>query len=174
MPVGTELCSLACTNKKNRQSIISRLVCRPGGCYFQGAVLDFSYLFRALRSAGFHGCFFLSRSYQLAKAPAHRDRYPCIRWAKRAIWAPSIIEKEGRYFLFFGANDIQNNKEKGGIGIAVADHPEGPYKDYLGKPLIDSFINGAQPIDQFIFKDKDGGYYLIYGGWQPLQYCAAK
>ena len=89
-----------------------------------------------------------------------------IKWAKRAMWAPSITEKDGKYYLFFGANDIQNNQEKGGIGIAVADHPEGPFKDYLGKPLIDSFINGAQPIDQFIFKDKDGEYYLIYGGWR--------
>ena len=35
----------------------------------------------------------------------------------------------------------------------------------MKKPLIDKFYNGAQPIDQFIFKDKDGKYYLIYGGW---------
>lgn len=89
-----------------------------------------------------------------------------VKWAKRAMWAPSITEKDGKYYLFFGANDIQNNQEVGGIGIAVADHPDGPYKDYLGKPLIDSFINGAQPIDQFVFKDKDGEYYLIYGGWR--------
>lgn len=88
-----------------------------------------------------------------------------VKWAKRAMWAPSIIEKDKKYYLFFGANDIQSDKEYGGIGIAVADKPEGPYKDYLGKPLIDKFHNGAQPIDQFIFKDK-GEYYLIYGGWR--------
>jgi beta-xylosidase len=88
-----------------------------------------------------------------------------VKWAKRAMWAPSIIEKDKKYYLFFGANDIQNDKEYGGIGIAVADKPEGPYKDYLNKPLIDKFHNGAQPIDQFIFKDK-GEYYLIYGGWR--------
>lgn len=88
-----------------------------------------------------------------------------VTWAKRAVWAPSIIEKDGRYFLFFGANDIQNDNEYGGIGIAVADSPSGPFKDYLGKPLIDKFHNGAQPIDQFIYKDRDQ-YYLIYGGWQ--------
>lgn len=44
--------------------------------------------------------------------------------------------------------------------------PEGPYKDHLGKPLIDKFHNGAQPIDQFVFRDKDGSYYIIYGGWR--------
>lgn len=88
-----------------------------------------------------------------------------VKWAKRAMWAPSVVEKEGKYYLFFGANDIQNNNEKGGIGVAVADHPSGPFTDYLQKPLIDKFHNGAQPIDQFVFKDGND-YYLIYGGWR--------
>jgi beta-xylosidase len=87
-----------------------------------------------------------------------------VKWAKRAMWAPSIVEKDKKYFLFFGANDIQSDKEYGGIGVAVADKPEGPFKDYLGHPLIDKFHNGAQPIDQFCYKDGDQ-YYLIYGGW---------
>jgi beta-xylosidase len=89
-----------------------------------------------------------------------------VKWARMAMWAPSVIEKGGRYYLLFGANDIQSDNEKGGIGIAVSDKPEGPYKDYLGKPLVAKFYNGAQPIDQFVFKDFDGQYYLIYGGWK--------
>jgi beta-xylosidase len=89
-----------------------------------------------------------------------------IKWARRAVWAPSIIEKNNRYFLFFGANDIQNDQEYGGIGVAVADHPAGPFKDHLGKPLIDRFHNGAQPIDQFVYRDEDGQHYLYYGGWK--------
>ncbi|MCE7070292.1 glycoside hydrolase family 43 protein [Dyadobacter sp. CY327] len=99
------------------------------------------------------------------KHPAILDT-AAIKWAKRAVWAPSIIEKDKKYYLFFGANDIQNDQEKGGIGVAVSDSPEGPFKDHLGKPLIDKFHNGAQPIDQFVFKDKDGQYYLFYGGWK--------
>lgn len=89
-----------------------------------------------------------------------------VKWAWQAVWAPAVVEKEGKYYLLFGANDIQNDNETGGIGIAVSDKPEGPYKDYLGKPLVAKFQNGAQPIDQFVFKDKDGQYYLIYGGWK--------
>ncbi|ALL06716.1 arabinan endo-1,5-alpha-L-arabinosidase [Pedobacter sp. PACM 27299] len=89
-----------------------------------------------------------------------------VKWAKKAVWAPSIIKKKDQYFLFFGANDIQNDKEYGGIGVAVANNPAGPFKDHIGKPLVDKFHNGAQPIDQFVFKDKDGKYYLIYGGWK--------
>lgn len=99
-----------------------------------------------------------------------------IKWAKQAMWAPSIIQKDEQYFLFFGANDIQrpgrpsydpNNdiNHFGGIGIAVADAPQGPFTDYLGEPLISEFYNDAQPIDQFVFKDDDGSYYFFYGGW---------
>src|SRR4029078_9609534 len=64
-----------------------------------------------------------------------------IKWARRAMWAPSIIEKDGWYYLFFGANDIQSDKELGGIGVAKAKTPEGPFEDHLGKPLIDRFHN---------------------------------
>ena len=36
-----------------------------------------------------------------------------VKWAKRAMWAPAIIEKDNEYFLFFWANDIQSNEELG-------------------------------------------------------------
>ena len=101
-----------------------------------------------------------------------------VKWAKKAMWAPSIVQKDKKYYLFFSANDIQSSERKGfgannpdkddkigGIGIAVAVRPEGPYKDYLGKPLINQFYNKAQPIDQFVFQDKDKQYYIMYGGW---------
>jgi beta-xylosidase len=101
-------------------------------------------------------------------------RYQGDHLAKRAMWAPSIIEKGGKYFLFFSANDIQNDQQTGGIGVAVSDRPQGPFKDYLGKPLIDKFHNGAQPIDQFVFKDKDGKYYMIYGGWRHCNIARLK
>lgn len=88
-----------------------------------------------------------------------------VKWAKKAMWAPSVLQKDNQYYLFFGANDVHKG-EIGGIGVAVADKPQGPYQDVLGKPLINEIVNGAQPIDQFVFKDKDGQYYMYYGGWQ--------
>lgn len=95
-----------------------------------------------------------------------------IKWARMAMWAPAIVKKGKQYFLFFSANDIQSklrngvkDDTSGGIGIAVADNPAGPFRDYLGKPLINQFYNNAQPIDQYVFQDKDGAYYIIYGGW---------
>ena len=88
-----------------------------------------------------------------------------VKWLWQAMWAPAIVRKDGSYYLFFGGNDM-HEKGEGGIGVARADRPEGPYKDILGKPLIDEVINGAQPIDQFVFQDVDGTYYMYYGGWR--------
>ena len=88
-----------------------------------------------------------------------------ISWLRRALWAPSLVERNGSYYIYFGANDM-HEKGEGGIGVAVADNPAGPFKDALGHPLIDEVINGAQPIDQFVFKDDDGTYYMYYGGWR--------
>lgn len=110
------------------------------------------------------------------------EKYPLalsasdISWYRKALWAPATVCKDGKYYLFFSANDIQHPQSRwwnpetdhvgdvGGIGVAVADSPEGPYKDYLGHPLINDFYNMAQPIDQFIFH-YEGCYYIIYGGW---------
>lgn len=93
-----------------------------------------------------------------------------VKWLWQAMWAPAIIRKDGAYYLFFGGNDM-HEKGEGGIGVARADRPEGPYKDILGRPLIDEVINGAQPIDQFVFQDVDGTYYMYYGGWRHCNIC---
>jgi len=87
-----------------------------------------------------------------------------VSWAHRAVWAPAPIQRNGKYYLYFAANDIQSNSELGGIGVAVASRPEGPYVDAIGKPLIGQYVNGAQPIDQDVFVDDDGQAYMYYGG----------
>ncbi len=89
-----------------------------------------------------------------------------VTWAHRALWAPSIVERRGWYYLFFSANDIQSDDQVGGIGVARSRSPDGPFLDYLGKPLIGSFHHGAQPIDPYVFRDTDGTWYITYGGWR--------
>lgn len=88
--------------------------------------------------------------------------YPYI-W--RAVWAPTIIEKNGKYYLIFASNDIQNDDAVGGLEIAVSDSPAGPFRNHTGKSLVDKFHHGAQPIDAHLFKDDDGTICLYYGGW---------
>jgi beta-xylosidase len=98
-----------------------------------------------------------------------------VTWAHRAMWAPAVAERNGKYYFFFGANDIHDEqKEIGGIGVAVADQPSGPFHDLLGKPLVGIIRNGAQPIDQFVFRDVDEQDYLIYGGWSHCNIARLK
>jgi hypothetical protein len=88
-----------------------------------------------------------------------------VSWATRAVWAPCVVARNDKYYLYFGANDIQEGETTvGGIGVAVADSPAGPFVDALGKPLIGDYHYGAQPIDQDVFIDDDGQGYIYYGG----------
>ncbi len=84
-----------------------------------------------------------------------------VPWStNRAAWAPSVAEKEGRYYMYFSAGD------GAGLGVGVAEHPAGPFVDVLGGPLIKEYHHGAQPIDAHGFVDDDGRAYLYYGGWR--------
>jgi hypothetical protein len=89
-----------------------------------------------------------------------------VSWATKAMWAPAPISRNGKYYIYFGANDIQEGDTTtiGGIGVAVSDFPGGPYADAIGAPLIGEYHNGAQPIDQDVFIDDDGQAYIYYGG----------
>lgn len=134
----------------------------------EGAVLDGQYWVFPTYSADFDDQTFMDAfsSPDLVtwtKHPRVLDKKD-VSWARRAMWAPAVIHANGKYYLFFSANDVHEG-EVGGIGVATASRPEGPYKDALGKPLINEIVNGAQPIDQFVFRDDDGQYYMYYGGW---------
>lgn len=93
-----------------------------------------------------------------------------FKGADFAIWAPTEIEKDGLHYLIFAANNIHEDNEPGGLYIGVADTPRGPFKNVFadGRPLLNLFYAGAQPIDAHLFKDDDGQIYLYYGGWRHL------
>ncbi len=78
-----------------------------------------------------------------------------VPWAERQMWAPDAAHKNGKYYLYFPAkkaNDIFQ------IGVAVADSPIGPF---AAEPLP---IEGSYSIDPAVFEDKDGAFYLYFGG----------
>ncbi len=78
--------------------------------------------------------------------------------ASYSMWAPDCIEREGKYYFYFPANSRpdQNGRRNLGIGVAVADRPEGPY---LPQPEA---IKGVHGIDPNVFIDKDGQAYLYW------------
>jgi hypothetical protein len=76
-----------------------------------------------------------------------------------SMWAPDCIERNGKYYFYFPANKnvAEANGRKGfGIGVAIADKPEGPYI-----PLPEP-IKGVNGIDPNVFIDKDGQAYLYW------------
>ena len=177
------LCLYSCQNNKQLESVKTSKNPIADGWYAdpEGVVFGNKYWIFPTFSAKYEDQVFLDAFS--SKDLVHWEKHnrvldtSVIKWAKQAMWAPSVIEKNQRYYLFFSANDLQRPggpywEEKdlynhyGGIGVAVADSPDGPYEDHLGVPLINEFHNDAQPIDQFVFKDVDGTYYMFYGGWR--------
>jgi arabinoxylan arabinofuranohydrolase len=85
-----------------------------------------------------------------------------VSWAKKNAWAPAIMEKKvnGKYKYYYYFCAAQK------IGVAVSDHPAGPFKD-SGKPLIDKLpegVKGGQQIDPAVFTDpKTDKSYLYWG-----------
>ena len=89
-----------------------------------------------------------------------------VPWSNGNAWAPSIEEKDGRYYFYFCGHDTETNAKA--IGVASADSPVGPFT-VNEKPLIsiqtckDAGINMGQAIDPSVFKDDDGKYWLSFG-----------
>lgn len=83
-------------------------------------------------------------------------------WAQSGdAYAGQVIERNGKYYWYISTN-------WSGIGVGVADRPEGPYKDALGKPLLtnkDCFASTHSwaCIDPTVFIDKDGQAWLFWG-----------
>lgn len=98
---------------------------------------------------------------------------PTYKGAYKAIWAPTVIDKDGKYYVIFAANNIHSESEIGGLYIGVSSDPHGPFKNVFsdGRPLINSIFNNAQPIDAHLFRDDDGKIYLFYGGWRHMMVC---
>jgi arabinoxylan arabinofuranohydrolase len=86
-----------------------------------------------------------------------------FKWADKAIsgwggfdngaWAPQVIGRNGKFYMYC---PLQGR----GIGVLVADKPEGPFTDAIGKPLVSSKFDS---IDPTVFIDDDGQAYLYWG-----------
>ncbi len=83
------------------------------------------------------------------------DLGPDVDWAESRAWAPTIAERDGKYYFYFCA--------EAKIGVAVSDSPLGPFTD-SGEPLIAANPDGTgQAIDPAVFTDVDGQAYLYWG-----------
>jgi arabinan endo-1,5-alpha-L-arabinosidase len=92
-------------------------------------------------------------------------------WAasSQRFWAPDVSRHpDGRYLLYYSA---QPNDPAAGLclGVAVAERPEGPFRD-SGQPLL-AGGPGFENIDPMRFVDPaDGRQWLFWGsGFGPLR-----
>lgn len=79
-------------------------------------------------------------------------------WARQGdkAWASQAVERNGKWYWYLCCS-----KADGGdaLAVAVADSPEGPWKDALGAPLAEGFSF----IDPTVFIDDDGQAFLFWG-----------
>lgn len=88
-----------------------------------------------------------------------------------ALWAPDMIYRDGRYYLYYPVRILHTDKQKpdGGrvvtsyLGVAVSDAPDRPFT------VVNPRIEGTRGIDPAVFIDDDGEAYLYWG-----QHLAAK
>lgn len=73
-------------------------------------------------------------------------------------YATDAAERNGKYYMYF-------SHQQKCTGVAVADRPEGPYKDALGEPLLPPWMVDTASYDPTVFIDDDEARtpYIIFG-----------
>lgn len=82
-----------------------------------------------------------------------------MSWVTQA-WAPSVVEKNGKFYLYTG----DGNRS---VNVSVSDSPSGPFKGVGGKPLITKETPNSDVewlFDPTVFIDDDGQAYCVFGG----------
>ena len=88
-----------------------------------------------------------------------QNKVPWVQRGSYAMWAPDCVEKDGRYYFYFPAAPRGKERKGFGVGVAVAQHPEGPFMP-MWRP-----IEGLHGIDPCVLIDpKDGKAYIYWAG----------
>lgn len=76
-----------------------------------------------------------------------------------SCWATDAAERNGHYYWYFSEGNQKT-------GVVVGESPTGPWRDPLGRPLIDDSVVPTKPYDPGVFVDDDGEAYLVFGVWE--------
>ena len=93
-----------------------------------------------------------------------RDHPSDVDWTDAYLYAPDVVEKDGRYYLYAYLVDAKGC-------VAVSDRPEGPFKllSRYEYNIPDHYDQGTF-IDPGVLVDDDGRVY-IYCGYQGSYMC---
>jgi hypothetical protein len=87
-----------------------------------------------------------------------------LDWEGHLIEGPWLTRQQGRYWLFYAGNDFCTPAY--GIGVAVADHPLGPYVKQP-EPLLRSTPNWSAPGHASVAPGLDGAPQLFFHAYFP-------
>ena len=87
-----------------------------------------------------------------------------LDWEGHLIEGPFVTRQEGRYWVFYAGNDFSTPSY--GIGVAVADHPLGPYTKQ-GQPLLRSTREWLAPGHASVAPGPDGEPQLFFHAFHP-------
>lgn len=87
-------------------------------------------------------------------------------WAKGDAYASKVIEKDNKFYWYTAVSHV--GIEGTAIGVAIADHPTGPFKDAKGSALISHDMlpatdNLKANLDPTVIIDDNGQPYIIWG-----------
>ncbi|WP_127571883.1 family 43 glycosylhydrolase [Georgenia faecalis] len=90
-----------------------------------------------------------------------------VPWASGNAWAPTVIERDGKYYFYFSGHNPTYDRKT--IGVAVADSPEGPFTAQPTAMILNNeAVTSGQAIDPAAFRDPvTGKYYLGWGNGGP-------
>ncbi|WP_234685043.1 family 43 glycosylhydrolase [Bradyrhizobium monzae] len=97
-------------------------------------------------------------------------------WASGgAAWAAQMVQgPDGLFYLYAPVEQRDcGDQDCMGIGVAVADHPLGPWHDWHPEgPIVSQRLptaNHIKNIDPTVFVDEDGAAYLYWGTFGQLR-----
>jgi hypothetical protein len=87
-----------------------------------------------------------------------------LDWEGHLIEGPFVTIQNGRYWMFYAGNDFSTPAY--GIGVAVADHPLGPYTKQ-GEPLLKSTREWTAPGHPSVAAGRNGEPQLFFHAFHP-------
>jgi len=87
-----------------------------------------------------------------------------LDWEGHLIEGPFVTKQDGRYWMFYAGNDFSTLAY--GIGVAVADHPFGPYEK-RSEPLLKSTRQWWAPGHASVAPGRDGRPQLFFHAYFP-------
>lgn len=87
------------------------------------------------------------------------------KWDGDNIHNEALLLADGKYYLYYGGNygngEFWDHRNHQRVGVAVADHPSGPWKRFE-KPLIEPKDGNWLTTTPTITARPEGGYLMVY------------